>query len=48
MLEEELDPKTVEMAKENLLVKSGDLVVIMEAASGAAGRTRSIRVEKVI
>jgi pyruvate kinase len=46
--EEELDPRTIETAKENLLVKSGDLVVILEAVTGAAGRTRGIRVEKVL
>jgi pyruvate kinase len=45
---EELDPRTIATAKEHRFVSPNDLVVIMEAVTGAAGRTRGIRVEKVL
>jgi pyruvate kinase len=45
---EELDPRTISTAKERAFVKLNDLVVIMESVTGAAGRTRGIRVEKVV
>jgi pyruvate kinase len=43
---EELHPETVSIAMSQGLLNPGDLLVVMESVTGAAGRSRGLRVEK--